>query len=135
MFRKHWKVSALASLFVLALLCAVQASDQGKDVKPTDEGKAEDFKGKIVEMKDKSEFAILLSFPADKQAIATTKGDKNTDVNLYIYDEAKKEIGKDISPGPLCEVKFTPTKAGKYMLLVTNTGGANKVTLEVKVAK
>jgi hypothetical protein len=140
MVRKNCKVCALASLFALAVLCAVQANDarpfeQDKDVKPTDEGKVEDFKGKIVEMKDKSAFAIVLACPANKQVIATTKGDKDTDVNLYVYDDAKKEIVKDTSPGPICEVKFTPAKAGKFTLLVTNTGGANKVTLEAKVAK
>jgi hypothetical protein len=32
-------------------------------------------------------------------------------------------------------VKFTPAKAGKFKLLVTNSGGTNNVTLEVKVAK
>jgi len=128
---KNWQVGALAALFTLAVLCGVRA----EDVKPRDEGKGADFKGKTVEMKDKSEFAILLEFSAGKEVIATTKGDKETDVNLYVYDENKKEVGKDISPGPKCEVKFTPAKAGKYKLRVTNSGGANKVTLEVKVAK
>ena len=104
MVRTNWKVSALAALFALAVLCAARA----EDVKPTDEGKAEDFKGKTLDMKEKGEAAILLSCPA----------------------------GNDTTPGPKCEVKFTPAKAGKYTLLVRNLGpGANKVTLEVKVAK
>jgi hypothetical protein len=122
---------------VLAVLCLVTFTFSGRaaEEKPTDEGKGTDFKGKTVEMKDKSEFAILLEFPADKEVIATTKGEKETDVNLYVYDESKKEVGKDTSPGPKCEVKFTPKKDGKYKLLVTNTGGTNKVTLEVKVAR
>jgi hypothetical protein len=131
MVRKNWIVSVLASLFALAALCAARAAD----VKPTDAGKAENFKGKTVEMKDKGEFAVILSCPAGKEVIATTKGEKETDVNLFVFDASQKEVGKDTSPGPKCEVKFTPAKAGKYKLLVTNTGGANKVTLEVKVAK
>jgi hypothetical protein len=131
MVRKNWQVSALATLFALVVLCSARA----EEVKPTDEGKGADFKGKTVEMKEKGAFAILLEFPAGQEVIATTKGDKETDVNLYVYDENKKEIVKDISPGPKCEVKFTPAKAGKYKLLVTNSGGTNKVTLEVKVAK
>src|SRR5262249_37506689 len=129
-----WKTrlgGGLAALFTLAVLCGVQAGD----TKPTDEGKGADFKSKTVEMKDKSEFAILLAVAADKEVIATTKAEKDTDVNLYVYDEDKKEVGKDTSPGPKSEVKFTPKKDGKYKFLVTNTGGANKVTLEVKVAK
>ena len=82
------------------------------------------------------EAAIVLTCPTGKEVVATTKGEKETDVHLFIYDEDKKEVGKDTSPGPKCEIKFTPAKAGKYKLLVRNLGpGANKVTLEVKVAK
>jgi hypothetical protein len=131
MVRKNWQVSALVALFTLAVLCSVRAGD----VTPTDEGKGADFKGKTFEMKDKGEFAILLTFSADKEVTVTTKGDKETDVHLFVYDESKKEVGKDTSPGPKCEVKFTPAKAGQYKLLVTNSGGTNKVTLEVKLAK
>jgi hypothetical protein len=131
MVRKNWQVSGLAALFALAVLCGVRA----EDTKPTDEGEGADFKGKTVEMKDKGEFAILLAFSAGKQVTATTKGTKETDVHLFVYDENKSEVGKDASPGPKCEVKFTPAKDGKYKLLVSNSGGTNKVTLEVKVAK
>ena len=56
-------------------------------------------------------------------------------MHLFVYDEHKKIVGKDTSPGPKCEVKFTPAKHGKFKLLVRNSGGVNKVTLEVKVAK
>ena len=121
----------MAALFTLAMLAGGRAGD----VKPTDEGKGADFKGKTVEMKDKGEFAILLAFSAGKEVTATTKGTMETDVHLFVYDENKKEVGKDTSPGPLCEVKFTPAKDGKYKLLVRNSGGSNSVTLEVKVAK
>ena len=132
MTRKNGLVGALAALLALTLLSGMRADD----VKPTDEGQGADFKGKTVEMKDTGEFAVLLAFPAGKEVTATTKGDKETDVHLFVYDEDKKEVGKDTSPGPKCEVKFTPAKAGKYKLLVQNLGpGANKVTLEVKVAQ
>ena len=127
---KNRRVGALAALFALVVLCGVRAAD----VKPTDEGKGDEFKGKTVEMKDKGEFAIILAFSGGKEVAATTKGDKETDVHLFVYNEDKKEVGKDTSPGPKCEVKFTPAKPGKYKLRVTNSGGANKVTLEVKVA-
>ena len=129
---KNWQLSGLAVIFALVALCGVRAAD----VKPTDEGKGADFKGKTVETKDNGEFAILLAFSADKEVTATTKGAKETDVHLFVYDENKKEVGKDTSPGPKCEVKFTPKKDGKFKLLVKNNGpGANKVTLEVKVAE
>jgi hypothetical protein len=130
---KNWQVGALAALFALAMLCSVRA--QAEEVKATDEGKGAEFKGKTVEMKDKGEFAIILALSAGEEVIATTKGDKETDVHLFVYDENKEIVGKDTSPGPKCKVKFTPVKDGKFELLVRNSGGANKVTLEVKVAK
>ena len=92
------------------------------DVKPSDEGKAAEFKGKTVDLKEKGEFAIVLTCTAGKEVTATTKGDKETDVHLFIYAEDKKEVGKDTSPGPKCEVKFTPAKDGKFKLLVRNLG-------------
>ena len=128
---KNWQVGVLAALFALAMLCSVRA----EEVKATDEGKGAEFQGKTVEMKDKGEFAIILAFSAGEEVIATTKGDKETDVHLFVYDENKQMVGKDTSPGPKCALKFTPVKDGKFKLLVRNSGGANKVTLEVKVAK
>src|SRR5262245_25050360 len=93
---KNWRWRGLAALFALAALGGARAAD----VKPPDEGKGADFKGKTVETKDKGEFAILLAFPAGKEVTATTKGTKDTDVNLYVYDADDKEVGKDTSPGP-----------------------------------
>src|SRR5262245_37337469 len=46
---KNWQVSALATLFTLAVLCGVRA----QEVKPSDEGKAAEFKGKAFDMKAK----------------------------------------------------------------------------------
>ena len=128
---KTRQVCVLAALFALVTLCAVQA----REAKPTDEGKGAEFKGKTFEMKDKGEAAILLAFAEGKEVEATTKGEKETDVHLFVYDQDGKEIGKDTSPGPKCSVKFKPAKDGKFKLLVKNAGGTNKVTLEVKVAK
>jgi hypothetical protein len=129
--RKVLSLATLAALFAMTTLWAARA----EDVKATDEGKGADFKGKTMEMKDKDEFAIILAFSAGKEVVVTTKGEKESDVHLFVYDEDKKEVGKDTSPGPKCEVKFTPAKDGKYKLVVHNSGGTNKVTLEAKVAK
>ena len=129
---KNCRLVALAGLFTLVMLCGVRADD----AKPSDEGKAADFKGKTFDLKEKGEAAVLLTCTAGKEVTATTKGEKETDVHLFIYDEDQKEVGKDTSPGPKCEVKFTPAKEGKFKLLVRNVGpGANNVTLETKVAK
>jgi hypothetical protein len=104
-------------------------------VKPTDLGKGAEFKGQKIEMKDKGEVAYLLSFAAGKEFEATTDGTTNTDVNLYVYDGAGKEVGKDDSPGPKCSVKVTPEKDEKYKFVITNTGGENTVTFKVTVAQ
>ena len=126
---KKRQVSVLAALFALALLCGARTDD----TKATDEGEAAQFKGKTVEMKDKGEFAVILACSAGKEVTATTKGEKETDVHLFVYHPNNKEVGKDVSPGPKCEVKFTPAEDGKFKLLVRNAGGVNNVTLEVKV--
>ena len=126
----------LACVVVIACAVMVSGTTVAQDTKPTDEGKGADFKSKKYEMKEKGEVAILLSFAGGKEVTVTTKGEKETDVHLFIYGEDKKEVGKDTSPGPKCEVKFTPKSDGKFKLLVRNLGpGANTVTLEVKAAK
>jgi hypothetical protein len=79
--------------------------------------------------------AYLLSFTAGKEFEATTDGLKNTDVHLLVYDSSGAEVAKDDSPGPKCSVKVTPTKDAQYKFVITNTGGANTVTFNVKVAK
>jgi hypothetical protein len=127
-----WMVGGLATAFMLA--ASFDAVARGD--KATDEGKGSAFKSKVYEMKEKGEVAVLLTFAAGKEVTVTTDGEKETDVHLFIHGGDKKEVGKDTSPGPDCELKFTPAKDGKYKLLVRNLGpGANKVTLGVKVAK
>ena len=118
-----------------AVIFAVTALRPAHNVKPTDLGKGTEFKGKTIEMKDKGEVAYFLSFMAGKEFEATTDATKNTDVNLYVYDGAGKEVGKDDSPGPKSSVKVTPEKDGKYKFVITNTGGENTVTFEVKVTE
>ena len=86
-------------------------------------------------MKDKGKVAYVLSFKAGKEFEATTDGTNNTDVNLYVYDQAGKQVGKDDSPGPKCSVKLTPDKDGKYKFVITNSGGENTVDFKVTVAQ
>jgi hypothetical protein len=129
---KSWRVSVLAILCVLATLCGSRAENP----KPSDEGKAEDFKGKTLAVKEKGKAAIILSFPAGKEATLVVKSEKNSDINLYVLDAAGKEVAKDDSPGPDCLIKYTPKEAGKLTLEIRNLGpGDNKSTLKVLVAK
>jgi hypothetical protein len=111
----------------------VKAAEPGET--PTEGRKESGVKRTMFEMKEKGEVAVLLPFAADRPVTVTTNGEKQTDVHLFIHD-GDKEVGKDTSPGPKCEVKFTPTKDGTFKLLVKNNGpGANKVTLKVNVAE
>jgi hypothetical protein len=128
---KNW----VACVMAVACLMVASGAAFARDDEPTDEGKGSAFKSKAYEMKEKGEVAVLLTFAAGNAVTVTTDGEEKTDVHLYIYDSDKKEVDKDTSPGPKCEVKFTPNKDGKFKLLVKNNGpGANKVTLKVKVA-
>jgi len=123
-------IIAATAVFALTALRPAQ-----ENVKATNLGQGAQFKGKKIEMKDKGEVAYVLSFKAGKEFEATTDGTKNTDVNLYVYDATGQEVGKDDSPGPKCSVKVTPEKHGKYKFVITNAGGDNTVTFNVKVAK
>ena len=123
-------VTAAAAVLALATVCSAQ-----EQVKTTNLGSGAQFKGMTIKMKDKGEVAYLLSFKAGKEFEATTDGTNNTDVNLYIYDQAGGQVGKDDSPGPKSSVKVTPDKDGKYKFVITNSGGENTVTFKVTVAK
>jgi hypothetical protein len=132
MDRKMRLVGLATALFGLVLLSGTRA----EEVKPIDEGKAEEFKGKTYDVKAKGEVAILLTFPAGGKASVTVRSDKKTDMNLFVYDAAKKLVAKDDSPGPDCDVDFTPAEAGKFTLVVRNLGpGDNRSTLKVKLSK
>jgi hypothetical protein len=129
---KTRRLCVLAALCALVTFCATRAREE----KPADEGKAEDFKGKTFDLKEKQKGAVILAFPAGKEAAASVRCDKKTDVNLFVYDAAGKLVVKDDSPGPDCDVKFTPKEAGKFKLEVLNLGpGDNKATLKVTLAK
>jgi hypothetical protein len=121
--------AVMVAMFVVATLCPAQ------EVKPTDLGKGAAFNNKKIEMKDKGEVAYLLSFTAGKEFEATTDGLKNTDVHLFVYDSSGAEVAKDDSSGPKCSAKLTPTRDGQYKFVITNAGGDNTVTFNVKVAK
>jgi hypothetical protein len=132
----------LAVLFMLGVLCAkptggARADDiKVDDVKAIDGGKAENFKGKTFDLKEKGLAGITLVFPADKKASVTVRSDKKTDVHLFVYDSEKKLVAKDDSPGPSCDLTLTPKKAEKYTLVVFNKGpGENRSTLKVAFDK
>ena len=119
-----------------SLLVVLGAARPAQDTKPIDLGKAEEFKGKAFDIKEKGEVAILLTFPAGKKAAVTLRGEKKTDMHLFVYDANKKVVAKDDSPGPNCDVDFTPKKNERFTVVIRNLGpGANRVPLKVELAK
>ena len=123
---------ALAVLFALVLLCGTQA----RAAKKGDGGKAEKFKKKTFKLKEGRKGKVTLSFPAGKTFDVKVRSTGKPDVNLFIYDAAKKEVAKDDSPGPDCDIEFTPKKAGKYTLEVVNKGPKSTTsTLTVTLKK
>jgi hypothetical protein len=130
---KVWRLGVpVAFVALVALIGGVRAQD-GKVING---GKAEEFKSKTFDVKEKGKAVIALTFPAGKEAVVTVRGEKKTDVHLFVYDAAKKAVAKDDSPGPNCDVKFTPKQAGTYTLEIRNLGpGDNRCTLKVELAK
>jgi hypothetical protein len=120
--------------YVLVVACAIVAATAAAREEKA-EGKGSAFKSKTYEIPDNGEVTVVLLFEAGKEVTVTTKGDKETDVNLFV--KGKYFEAKDTSPGPDCLVKFTPVKGDdKFTFTIKNNGpGANKVTLEVKVAE
>src|SRR5262245_35930493 len=123
---KSWRFCAVAALFAFVVAYSARAQED----KATDEGKAEKFKGKTFDLKAKGRAKIILTFPEGKTASLTVRSDKETDVHLFVYDEDRKVVAKDDSPGPTCDITFTPKKGGKYIIEVINRGpGSNRSTL------
>ncbi len=133
MYGKSWWVCVPAALVALAVLLHGAQVQGGKD--KDDLGNAEEFKGKTFELKEKGKASVTLLFPSGKEATITVRSEKKSDVNLFIY-AGKKLIDKDDSPGPSCDLKFTPKESGKYTLVIENLGpGENSCTLKVAYGK
>jgi hypothetical protein len=138
MYTKRWRKCVLMAVVAAgALLCGDGLGVKAQDLKgkwTIHEGKAATFKGKEISLEEKGHLAFTLVFPADKKATVTIKSKKETDINLYVYDSAKKLVAKDDSPGPSCDLNFTPKEEGRYILEVVNMGpGSNVSTIKVEI--
>jgi len=128
-----WRFCVPVALVVLVTLVGYLRPEGDA---PADGGKAEAFKGKTFAVKEKGKVTIALAFPGGKEATVTVRGEKQTDVHLFVFDSAKKLAAKDDSPGPNCDLKFTPKEAGTYTLEIRNLGpGNNRCALKVSLAK
>src|SRR5262249_42384971 len=134
---KKWTIGLPLLMSVVFLVLPIPVSGAAaQEGKVLNGGKAEEFKGKTFDIKAKGTAAIKLTFPADKKATVTVRSKKETDVNLFVLDADKKVIAKDESPGPSCDLTFTPKTAGPYLLEIRNLGpGDNQCTLKVEFGK
>ncbi len=66
---------------------------------------------------------------ARKPAIIAALGDGDTDVNIYVYDSRDALIAQDTSPGHEAVVRWTPTSASRYRVVVRNNGPLNTYTV------
>jgi hypothetical protein len=131
---KCFRAWSVATLFLLAVLCSSRAEEE----KDKEAIKVKDFpaKGKAFALKEKGKASIVVHFPGKGTFVLAIKSEKESDVNLFVYDEDKKEVDKDDSPGPSCEIKFKPKKAGNYTIEIVNKGpGDNSSTLTIKRPK
>lgn len=63
-----------------------------------------------------------VTFDAETLAVVRGVGEGNGNLDLYVYDENGKEIGKDIAPGNRPEVKWNPERRGSFKLTFKNVG-------------
>ncbi|MBP5670914.1 MAG: hypothetical protein J6X49_00865 [Victivallales bacterium] len=61
-------------------------------------------------------------FTAGKTALVIVSGDKDTDLDLYIYDENDNLIEKDEDGSDQCVVTWTPRWTGRFTIKVVNRG-------------
>ena len=133
MLTKFCRVGGLAALLAVPALLLTAGGGRADDPKATDGGRASEFQSKSFDLKDGDQTSITLTCEAGKEVTVTTRGDKESDVHLMM--KSKYYQWKDTSPTPVCLLKFTPVQGDdKFTFTLKNQGGANKVTLAVKVA-
>lgn len=71
-----------------------------------------------------------LNFDGGRLAAIRLKGDGDTDLDLYVYDENGNLIASDTSYGDGCSVAWTPRWSGPFIVRAKNLGGVyNQYTL------
>jgi hypothetical protein len=95
--------------------------------------------GHTFELKPKQIHQMYLCFDADKEVAFQVRSEKESDVDLFVFDQENKLVAKDDAISKDCNAKFTPSKMQFYRIVVANLGpGDNKSKLtytgaEVKV--
>jgi len=61
-------------------------------------------------------------FEADKPALVGIRGDGDTALGLFVYDEDGNLIASDTTPGDPYVVRFTPKRTARFRIVVINFG-------------
>jgi hypothetical protein len=63
----------------------------------------------------------------------TVRGDGDTDVDLFVYDENGRLVAKDDDLTDVCVVAFTPEETGRFRVEVKNLGNVyNEYRMEIR---
>jgi hypothetical protein len=61
-------------------------------------------------------------FAGNERAVVAVKGDGDTDLDLYVFDENGNLFASDEGPTDACLAAFTPRWTGKFTIKVVNRG-------------
>ncbi|MFQ5845697.1 MAG: hypothetical protein ACE5JG_11995 [Planctomycetota bacterium] len=65
---------------------------------------------------------FTVTFPGGRAARVYVRGDRSSDLDLYVYDENGNLIGKDLGFTDSCVVRWTPRWTGPFVVVVKNRG-------------
>jgi hypothetical protein len=72
----------------------------------------------------------VVRFAGGELAMVVVQGDGDTDLDLYVYDENGRLVGKDVGPSDFCVVTWIPRRAGTFTIRVVNLGDVyNRYTI------
>jgi hypothetical protein len=72
----------------------------------------------------------VVRFEGGKPAMVVVRGDGDTDLDLYVYDETGRLVGQDVDPTDFCLVTWTPRWTGTFTIRVVNLGDVyNRYTI------
>jgi hypothetical protein len=71
------------------------------------------------------------TFRGGEEAVILVRGDHDTDLDLYVYDQNGNLIAEDVDGSDTCKVAFTPLFTGRFTVKLVNHGAVyNEYTIE-----
>jgi len=72
-----------------------------------------------------------MTFRGGEDAVILVRGDHDTDLDLYVYDEFGNLVAKDDDSSDSCKVVFTPLFTARFTVKVVNHGSVyNEYAIE-----